>query len=120
MQIIYRAIDGKEFDNELACQHHELHLQQGVIMLNRSNKRVHETSQALLVWLKDESANLAFHAMARAEGDDAVESIVEGENYGLFYWDEGYEEYRRLDDDLIEGIIKIKNLVEEKGGKFNV
>ena len=118
MQIIYRAIDGKEFDNELACEHHELHLQQDVIMLNRNNKRVYETSKAFLVWLRDEDANLAFHAMARGEGDDAVKSITEGEDYGLFYWDEGYEEYRWIDTDMVEGLIMMRDLVEEKGGRF--
>ena len=118
MQIIYRAIDGKEFDNELACQHHELHLQDSVIMLNRNNKRVYETSKAFLVWLRDEDANLAFHAMARAEGDDAVKSITEGEDYGLYYWDEGLEEYRWLDPEMIEGLFVMKELVDEKGGRF--
>ena len=120
MQIIYRAIDGKEFDNELACQHHELHLHQDIIMLNRDNQRVHETSQAFLVWLKDKNANLAFHAMARAEGDGYVESITEGEDYGLFYWDEGYECYRWMDPDMVDGLIKIKGIIEGRSEKFDV
>ena len=118
MQIIYRAIDGKEFDNELACQHHELHLRDNVIMLNRNNERVFETSRAFLVWLRDEDANLAFHAMARAEGDDAVKSITEGEDYGLYYWDEGLEEYRWLDPEMVEGLFMMRDLVEEKDGRF--
>lgn len=120
MQIIYRAIDGKEFTSEKEAREHEARIYDGVIMLNRNNKRVYETSQAFLVWLRDEGANLAFHAMARGEGDAAVKSITEGEDYGLYYWDEGYEEYRWLDTELIDGLIKIKGLVEEKGGKFNV
>ena len=118
MQIIYRAIDGKEFDNEADCCYHESKLYDGIIMLNRNNKHVFETSKAFLVWLKDEDANLAFHAMARAENDEAVKSITEGEDYGLFYWDEGLEEYRWLDTDMIYGLIKMKQLVEEKGGHF--
>ena len=118
MQIIYRAIDGKEFDNELECQHHELHLQQDVIMFNRCNQRVYETSKAFLVWLRDEDANLAFHAMARAEGDDAVKSITEGEDFGLYYWDEGLEEYRWIDSEMVEGLVMMKQLVEERGCKF--
>ena len=118
MQIIYRAIDGKEFDNEPDCCYHESQIVDGIIMLNRDNKRVFETSKAFLVWLKDENSNLAFHAMARAEGDDFVKSITEGEDYGLFYWDEGLEEYRWLDRDMIDGLIKMKDLVEEKGGSF--
>ena len=118
MQIIYRAIDGKEFDNEADCCYHESEIADNVIMLNRNNERVYETSRAYLVWLKDEDANLAFHTMARCEGDNAVSSITEGEVWGLFYWDEGLEEYRWLDCDMVEGLVKMKQMVEERGGKF--
>ena len=118
MQIIFRTVDGKDFTSELEARKHENELSDGVIMLNRDNKRVYETSRAFLVWLRDEDANLAFHAMARAEGDDAVKSITEGEDWGLYYWDEGLEEYRWLDRDMIDGLIKIKQMVEEKGGRF--
>lgn len=120
MQIIYKTIDGRIFENETDARQHEVTIYDGVIMFNRDNKRVYETSKAFLVWLRDEAANLAFHAMARGEGDDAVDSITEGEDWGLYYWDEGLEEYRWLDRDMIDGLIKIKGLVEEKGGKFNV
>ena len=118
MQIVYRAIDGKEFDNEADCCYHESEIADNVIMLNRDNKRVYETSRAFLVWLRDEEANLAFHAMARGEHDDAVKSITEGEDYGLYYWDEGLEEYRWLDTDMVEGLFMMRDLVEEKGGRF--
>ena len=118
MQIIFRTVDGKNFTSEMEARQHESKLYDGIIMLNRDNERIYETSCAFLVWLKDEEANLAFHAMARAENDDAVESITEGEDYGLFYWDEGLEDYRWLDTDMVEGLIKMKELVEEKGGKF--
>ena len=115
MKLIYRTIDGKEFDNEADACYHESTIMDNVIMLNRNNEVVDRTSRAFLVWLKDEEANLAFHAMARNEGDDAVESITEGEDYGLYYWDEGYECYRWVDTDMIDGLIKMKRLVEEKG-----
>ena len=120
MQIIFRTVDGKDFTSETEARQHEGKLYDGVIMFNRNNERVYQTSHAFLVWLKDENANLAFHAMARGEGDDAVRSIIEGEDYGLFYWDEGYEEYRWIDADMIDGLIKIKETVEGRGDKFNV
>ena len=116
MEIIYRAIDGKEFKDQLACQHHELHLQEDIIMLNRNNERTNMTSNAFLVWLRDENANLAFHAMAEMEKDEVVKSITKGEDYGLFYWDEGLEEYRWIDPDMAEGIIKIKEMIDERKG----
>ena len=113
MEIIYRAIDGKEFKDQLACQHHELHLQQDIIMLNRNNERTNMTSCAFLVWLKDRDANLAFHAMAESEYD-VIPSIAKGEDYGLFYWDEGLEEYRYVDPDMMEGLIKIMKMIDER------
>ena len=118
MQIVYKTIDGKIFDTENDARVHEAKVYDGVIMFNRNNEQVFETSRAYLVWLKDEDANLAFHAMARGEGDDAVKTITEGEDYGLYYWDEGCEEYRWLDADMIDGLVKMKQLVEERGGKF--
>jgi hypothetical protein len=119
MEIIYRTIDGKEFDNEADACNHENVLMDNVIMLNRNNEVVQSTSKAFLVWLKDENANLAFHAIAERQGDPAVSSIMKGEDYGLFYWDEGFGEYRWIDTDMINGLIKIKGIVEERGGKFN-
>ena len=118
MQIIFRTVDGKDFTSEMEARKHESELYDGVIMFNRNNERVYNTSQAFFVWLKNEDANLAFHAIARAEGDDMVKSITEGEDYGLYYWDEGLDEYRWLDPDMIDGLIKIKQLVDERGGKF--
>ena len=114
MEIIFRTVDGKDFTSEMEARQHESKLYNGVIMFNRSNERVYKTSHAYLVWLKDEKANLAFHAMARDIGDDAVKSISEGEDYGLYYWDEGLEEYRWIDPDLLEGIIKIKEMIDER------
>ena len=120
MKIVYKAFDGKEFENKADCLKYESNSMDGVIMLNRNNAVVDRTDHAFLVWLRDEAANLAFHALAKLQGDNDVHSITEGEDYGLYYWDEGYGEYRWLDTELIEGLIKIKGLVEEKGEKFNV
>lgn len=120
MEFIYRTIDGKEFDNEADAYYHENTLMDTIVMLNRNNEVVQKTSNAFLVWLKDVNANLAFHAMAERQGDLDISSIMKGEDYGLFYWDEGLEEYRWIDTDMIDGLIKIKGLVEEKGEKFNV
>ena len=118
MELIYRTIDGKEFDNEADASYHESVLMGNVIMLNRNNEVVQSTSRAFLVWLKDVNANLAFHAIAELEGDPDVSSITKGEVWGLFYWDEGLEEYRWLDCDMVEGLVKMKQMVEERGGKF--
>ena len=118
MQIIYRAFDGKEFNNKEDCLKHEAQSMDGIIMLDVRGNVVQNTNSGYLVWLRDESANLAFHALARLQGDNDVGSICEGEDYGLFYWDEGYAQYRWLDTDLINGLFKMKELIEERGGHF--
>lgn len=120
MELIYRTIDGKEFDNEADAWYHESVLMDNVIMLNRNNEVVQKTSNAFLVWLKDVNANLSFHAMAERQGDLDVGSITKGEDYGLFYWDEGYERYCWIDTDMVDGLIKIKGIIEGRGGEFNV
>ena len=118
MQIIYRAFDGKEFDNEADCCYHESEIKDGIIMLDRNGKPTDETSNALFVWLRDVSANLAFHAMAKAQCDDMVSSIAEGEDYGLFYWDEGWDEYRWVDKEVFNGLMVIGNMIKQKGGNL--
>lgn len=120
MELIYRTIDGREFDNEADAAYHESTIMDNVIMLNRNNEVVEATSNAFLVWLKDVNANLAFHAMAERQGDSDVYSITKGEDYGLFYWDEGLEEYRWIDTDMINGLIKIKDIIEGRSEKFDV
>ena len=117
MQIIYKTIDGKEFDNEFDACRHEDCIKDGIIMLDRNGKPTDETCKALFVWLRDVDANLAFHAMAKEQRDGFVSSITEGEDWGLYYWEEGYDEYRWVDKDTLNGLIIMDKLIKEKGGK---
>jgi uncharacterized protein involved in tellurium resistance len=90
MEIIYRAKDGKEFTNEKDCLIYENHLD-GVRMWCRNGgccSRTNETSKAFVLYLKDEQANRAFFEMARKQNDGGVMGIVEGEDHGLFMWNE--------------------------------
>ena len=117
MQIIYRTIDGKEFDNEADACYHENNIEEGIIMLDREGNLTNETCNALFVWLRDVEANLAFHAMAREQGDNCVSSITEGEDWGLYYWEEGYDEYRWVDNETLNGLLIMDKLIKKKGGR---
>lgn len=97
MEIIYRAKDGKEFTNENDCLTHENRID-GVKMWRRG-ARTNETSKAFIVYLRDEEANLAFFEMARAQGDEDIAGIVEGEDHGLFMWDDWESTYRYIAED---------------------
>ena len=114
MEIIYRAVDGKEFKDQLACQHYELHLQEDIIMLNRRGHVTEKTNEAFVLWLRDENANLAFHAIAESQGDDQVSSITKGEDYGLFVWDECREEYLWVDDEQLHCLMVAKEMIDER------
>lgn len=118
MQIIYRSIDGKEFNNREDCLRHESQSMDGIIMLDRNGNITEETRDALFVWLRDVEANLAFHAIAKAQGDNYVSSITEGEDWGLFYWEEGYDEYRWVDKEVLNGLLVMNKLIKGKGGRI--
>ena len=119
MEIIYRAFDGTEFDNEADCCHHEHTINEGVKMWNREGKEITngDTRPGFVVYLANVEANLAFHRMAEACGDEDVQSIVKGEDYGLYYWDECVNEYRWVDEEemmvLFKAIEYIRNRKED-------
>ena len=109
MEIIYRAKDGKEFTNKEDCLTYENGID-GVRMWCR-NGRTNETGKAFILYLKDEQANLAFFEMARNQGDDDISGIVEGEDYGLFMWNEWEGTYCYIaNDDLITLTAAANNL----------
>lgn len=114
MEIIYRAIDGKEFDNEADCCYHESVLQDSIIMLNRAGCPTKVTEEAFVLWLRDVDANLAFHAIAEKQGDDQISSIMKGEDYGLFMWDECREEYLWVDDEQLHCLMVAKEMIDER------
>ena len=114
MEIIYRAIDGKEFDKEADCCYHESVIRDGIIMLNRMGRPTEKTEEAFVLWLKDADANLAFHAIAEKQGDDQVSSITKGMDYGLFVWDECREEYLWVDDEQLYCLMIAKEMIDER------
>lgn len=117
MEIIYRAFDGKEFDNEADCCYHEYTVKEGVKMWNRDGKEVSDTPSGFVVYLRDVEANLAFYRMAEACKDREIDGIVKGEDYGLFLWDEYEGRYRWIDEEemmvLFEAIKYIRNRKED-------
>lgn len=120
MEVVYRAIDGKEFDNEADCCYHEHVLKEGIIMMRRDGKITNQTDEGFLVWLRDESANLVFHSMAEEQGDKQVTSIVKGEDYGLFLWDDCVESYRWIDAEELERLVEMSQLIKARKEESNV
>ena len=116
MQIIYRAFDGKEFDNEPDCVYHESSL--SYHMWDRNGKGVidrTETVKAFVVYFPTEASALGFMATAKEMGDTDVTGI-DGDSVGLYIWDEWNERYRYVASDERRGIAAAHNFIESQKG----
>ena len=116
MEIIFRTIDGKDFTSEMEARKHENTLLDGIVMLGRNGEIVQRTEDAFILWLKNEDANSAFFAMAKQQGDNNIHGLVEGEDYGLFYWDEWEDTYRWIGKETIVALTKAQSIIQAKGG----
>lgn len=119
MKIVYKAFDGTEFNDEAACKSYEyIKTKKSIVMFDCNGDTAPTPAQAALVWLKDEEANETFHALAKECGDEEAASTISKYDFGVFYWDEGLEEYRWLSQDILDGLSELKHAVEAVGGKI--
>ena len=117
MKVVYRAFDGVEFSDESACKNYEyIKTQKSIVMLDCNGEAALTPAQAVLVWLKDKKANEAFHAIANECGDGEAAATINSYDTGVFYWDEGLEEYRWLSQDVLDNITKLRDAVYAVGG----
>ena len=113
MKIIYRTIDGKEFDNEADACYHESMLHDSLKMWSRQGNETSETSQAFCVYIANEEASLLFLHLANVQGDQAANGICGGD-CGLFYWDECEATYRYVDEDERLAIVRAHQYITRK------
>lgn len=119
MKVVYKAFDGTEFNDEAACKSYEYtKTKKSIVMLDCNGDTAPTPAQAALVWLKDEDANEAFHALAKECGDEVAANTISIWDDGVFYWDEGLEEYRWLSQDILDGLSKLRDAVAAVGGKI--
>ena len=119
MRIVYKAFDGTEFNNESYCRNYECaKIKKSIVMLDCNGNAAPTPAQAALVWLKDEDANEAFHALARECGDEEAASTIDKYDSGVFYWDEGLEKYCWLSQDILDGLSELKHAVAAVGGEI--
>lgn len=121
MELIYRAYDGKEFKTAEECIRHENAIREGVKMWDPQGYRTKDVSMAVVISIKDEDSMLAFHQMCydyakeTHTGEEGAKRLIGGlepDISGYFMWDEGREEYRWLDEDII---LPIVSLAREEG-----
>lgn len=116
MQIIYRAFDGKEFDNEADCAYHEN--SRSYYMWDREGKGIvdrTETDKAFAVYFPTEASILGFVATATEMGDTYTNGIS-GDTVGLYVWDDWSEEYRYVTNYERRSIAAAHNFIESQKG----
>ena len=116
MKVVYRAIDGTEYDSETACRLYEQSIiAKGLVMVDCSGNIVDKPNHAALVWIRDREANEIFHALAKECDDESSANTISKWDDGVFYWDEGLEEYRWLSSEILHGLEKLRESVAARG-----
>lgn len=119
MRVVYIAFDGTEFYNKDECKNYEsTKIKNNIVMIDSSGKITSTPRNAALVWLKDEDATEAFHALAQEVGDEDAANTIDKDDYGVFYWDERLEEYHYLPLDVIDNLDALRNAVAAVGDKI--
>jgi hypothetical protein len=96
MELIYRTIDGKEFDNEADASYHEqLILNEKVQMFDPQGNPTTDPDYAMAIFLSGEDAADAFIKMAEKDGTNA-NGISSGDE-GVYVWDSFDAAYKYIE-----------------------
>lgn len=92
MEIVYRTIDGKEFDNEAdACYHENEVLGSQVVMFDDNGKRTKKADDAFAVCLVEEGAGEIFQNMT-SDGAPGIDR----DDWGIHFWDSFESSYKYI------------------------
>ena len=96
MKLIYRTIDGKEFDNEAdACYHEQLILNEKVQMFDPQGNPTGDPNYAMAIFLSGEDAADTFmNISGNAEVD--TNGVRSGDE-GVYVWDSFDAEYKYIE-----------------------
>ena len=96
MELIYRTIDGKEFNNEADASYHEyVILHDQVQMFDPSGSPTTDPDYAMAVFLNGEHAADSFIKIAEKNGSNA-NGIGSGDE-GVYVWDSFDETYKYIE-----------------------
>lgn len=100
MEIIYRAKDGKEFDNEADCVYHERQseIEIEIEMYDEHGSQTKDVEVAMIVHLQTDEQTHYFRQLNWTH-DIEPEGIAEGDK-GWFYWDNDH--YAWIDYDMVK------------------
>ena len=108
MKTIYETLDGSHFTDALDAEKHEKEILQQVKMWDRTKAPTNDTRNAYVINLIGKSAAKIFLNMVNNNPYEIADSGscgIEEEDTGWFYWDDGTERYRWIDEDVINVLI---------------
>ena len=111
MELIYRTIDGIEFDNEADAAYHETLLFGGLRMWDRFGGGTNFVTDAYVVYFKNEDAAKYFDHLAKEQCGHPDEFDTTN-RIGFFVWDEWDSEYRHIESDTVKAIATAFNAVK--------
>jgi hypothetical protein len=96
MELIYRTIDGKEFNNEAdACYHEQLVLNEKVQMFDPQGNSTDDPNYAMAIFLYGEDAANTFMNISDKVGV-STNGIGPGDE-GVYIWDSLDDEYKYIE-----------------------
>ena len=101
MELIYRTIDGQEFDNEADAAYHENCIKEGLMMWDRVGNRTDRITDAFMVYFEDEAAAKYFDYLSK-EQSGRPDEFDTAYRVGFFVWNEWDAEYRHIESDIIK------------------
>ena len=100
MELIYRTIDGEEFDNEAdACYHESVLLGEKVQMFDPQGNPTGDPEYAMAIFLSGEDAADAFINISNKAGTD-TNGIHSGDE-GVYVWDSLDVEYKYIEIEVL-------------------
>ena len=120
MELIYRTIDGKEFNNEADASYHENYvIDQMVYMFDPDGKRIYNTPNAMVVLLNGEEAASTFLALEKRQNCEYNDSngINKGDE-GIWFWNGDRQIYQHLPIDVEDAMLSAltaAKMIEELG-----
>lgn len=113
MELIYRTVDGQEFDNEADAAYHENCIKEGLMMWDRLGGHTEHIIDAFVVYFKDDAAAKYFDYLSEKQRGK-LDEFSTTSRIGFFLWDEWAEEYRHIDSEVIKVMAIAFNEVKTK------
>ena len=113
MELIYRTIDGKEFNDETEAVHHETCIKDGLLMWDKNGERTDNSLDAYLIYCATVRAADYFDVLSH-ELQGSADEFSSSNRVGYHIWDEANANYKRVPETIVQIIAKAWNEIKER------